>query len=557
MKRNGTSSERVAVEAWNMLRVAALVAALSMVLAIALFGIGALVFVILPSILAPIVLASLISNRPARQVRQEEAELLRNAPDLIGAMMMSMNLSPSLEKAVVFSASVNRNGLGRRLADVAWGVMMRTSSDMQSALLDFSSSLSRSNDGLKQALHLLVASTYEPTKEGAQRLLDKANELVLISFRDAAERYIAALSAPVTVLFSLGVLLPVMLFSVVPLLSLGTALPVGAQQAENPATPFPLGALSVLLIVVVPFSTLLYSRSVLSRNPIISMPALELRPERHGLILMAAWLALLFAMMLLDLQSRSPYLFLLAICLPPCLYLARHHRKAHQRDLESKGYEADFVTGLYQIGNRMSTGAGLERSLREAASSSQGDAFSAWADRSLMRARIGKKGLHELLMSNPELEERFPMIAGAYSTVAKCALRDPVSAGRVAVGLAKNLSDVRAQEVRIEERLRGVVDMMRATSLVFAPIVLGVTGGLFSITGSFNPQGQSSVEQVTLLTGIYVLELALVVSYFTTFLMGARKWAELGYQFGVRAPVAVLIFTLVSLCARTGFARLL
>jgi len=556
MGRNGTSPEAVAQEAWAVLK---LLSSISFVAALCvglLAGLSALSFLALPLILFPIIVASHFSNRPARCARAEEADLLRHGPDAIGSMMMSMGLSPSLESAVVFSASVNHDALGRRLADAAWSVLVRTSPDMQTALLDLASSLSQANDGLRQALHLLLASTYEPTKEGAQRILDKANDLVLTAFRDTAERYIASLSAPVMVLFSLGILLPVMMFSVVPLLSLSSALPVGGTSGV-PSSSFPVGALGFLLVVVVPLATLFYSRSVLGRNPIAAPPPLKLGTDRTSRLFLCVWLTSLGLLIAFGFPLRSPYAFLLLAGLPPCIFLVRRTLSEHRRASSARKEEGCFITGLYQLGNRLSTGAGLERSLREASASSQGDAFSRWADKVLMQAKLGKRGVHELLLSDPELERINPVVAGAYSTMAKCALRDPLSSGQVTVGLAKNLSDVRALETTTEEKLRGVVDMMRATSLMFAPIVLGITGGLFSLTGIVDPGAQVSVELVTVITGVYVFELALVVSYFTTFLMGARSWSEVGYQFGVRAPLAILVFTAISLCARTGFSRLL
>lgn len=557
MRRHGTDSQKVAADAWRAFKLVAAVDAL-LALLLLLACQEMLPLAALPLALAPLVCASLVSSAPARLATAEEAELLRCGPGAVGAMMMSLSLTSSLEKAVVFSSTVNRNALGRRMADAAWSVLMRASPDMQSALLDFTASLSRANDGLRQSLHLLMAATCEPTKESAQRLLDKANELALGSFRDAAEKYIASLSAPVMVLFSLGILLPVMLFSVVPLLSLSGSLPgAGMALQASASTAFPLWPIGLLLIGIVPAVTLLYSRTVLAKNPVAELPRLRIRLPRQDAALLAAWALAIALMASLGLAARSPYLFLMALGLPPCAYLLLRCRGAHRDAKGTKGLEADFIVGLYQIGNRMSTGASLERALSEAARSCRGSAFADWAEGAMRRTRVGKPGLHQLMAQGAGVKEISSMVAGAFATVAECALRDPVSAGRVAVGLAKNLGDLRGQEARVEERLRGVVDMMRATSLVFAPIVLGITGGLFGITGLMDPSAAGSVDLVTLLAGVYVLEMALVVSFFTTFLMGTRRWSEVAYQFGARAPVALAIFSAASLCARAGFAQLL
>jgi hypothetical protein len=157
-------------------------------------------------------------------------------------------------------------------------------------------------------------------------------------------------------------------------------------------------------------------------------------------------------------------------------------------------------------------------------------------------------------MERPDITGRWPLLAEAFRTVARCAQGDGAAAGRVAVRLAKSLGDIKDCEQGIEERLRGVVDMMRSTSLVFAPIVLGVTVGLFGLTSSFAGAGDIS-EEVVLIAGVYLVELSLVVTYFTTFLSGTGRWGDVGRSFAWRMPVAVLLFTSISLLSRAGFAR--
>jgi hypothetical protein len=97
------------------------------------------------------------------------------------------------------------------------------------------------------------------------------------------------------------------------------------------------------------------------------------------------------------------------------------------------------------------------------------------------------------------------------------------------------------------------MDMMRSTSLIFAPIVLGVTVGLFGLTVSFS-EGMDATGWVTLLAGIYVIELAFVVSYLTTFIVENKGASQLAHAFASRMPLAVLAFTLVSISSRAGFA---
>ena len=140
--------------------------------------------------------------------------------------------------------------------------------------------------------------------------------------------------------------------------------------------------------------------------------------------------------------------------------------------------------------------------------------------------------------------------------MAECAASDPQAAGKVALNLAQYLSDLRTCQAKIREKLQSVVDMMTSTSAIFAPIVLGITGSLFSLVGVVSP-GSGSVQNMTLIGGIYVVELTFIVSFFTVFLMGGKNWTEVAYRFFTKAPVAVIVFISVSLVARGGLTQLL
>ena len=119
------------------------------------------------------------------------------------------------------------------------------------------------------------------------------------------------------------------------------------------------------------------------------------------------------------------------------------------------------------------------------------------------------------------------------------------------------LSDLGSCQGKIEEKLKGVVEMMRSTSMIFAPIVLGVTGALFALIGSQTAVGEGIAGEVSLVTGIYIGELSLLVSFFTVLVMGDRSWRGVAYAYATRTPVAFVIFAAVSLICRTGLSSLI
>lgn len=166
--------------------------------------------------------------------------MVRESPAVIGAMTMSMQIQPSMENGLLFAIQHNDGALSMRLKEILWKPLSRSCTSLTSSFLDFSASLSEENESLRQSLHLIMSSTCERTKEGVDRLLDKANMVILSGIRDSVDKYVASLSAPTMVLFALGVLLPVMLFSLVPLISVGASFNIsetGMEERTGPKFP--------------------------------------------------------------------------------------------------------------------------------------------------------------------------------------------------------------------------------------------------------------------------------------------------------------------------------
>jgi hypothetical protein len=548
MSRNNIDENDIITSAWSMFL---LTAVPGIVLASAIMlALGPLECVAgaVVAVVSPFLVSSMVSNRPSRMAKRESLSYLRHAPTVIGAMAMSMNVSPSLEKAILLASRSSGNPLGRRLAHVSWGVLTRSWPDVESAISDLASSLGQANVALRQSLYLFTASTHEPTKAGMEQLMEKAHEISVQGLKDAADRYVAGLSTPVMAIFALGILLPIMLLSVVPLFALASPMPGEASVAGSIEPP--LAPMAFLILVVIPLCCILYCRSILDSSPLADLAELKLELELINIWPWLLWFAILTGYLLLIQVEELAYLTLLVITIPPSLIIwskARHQVRAR------KDAEGDFILGLYQIGNRLSAGASLEKAVMESASTKSTNGFSEWCSLALHRAGTSRRPLEEAMSSLEPVPER-PLVAEAFRTVVECASRDGTAAGRIAVRLAKSLGQIKDCETGVKERMRGVIDMMRSTSLIFAPIVLGVTVGLFGITASFSGSMEAT-NWVTLLAGIYVIELSFVVTYLTTFIVDNRGWGQFASAFATRMPLAVVIFISVSLASRAGFGQ--
>jgi hypothetical protein len=518
-----------------------------------MFGLTALTYLLVPLLLVLVIVPSLVLGSPAQSAKREELDMLRESPTVIGAMSMSMQLQPSLDRAVAFASQCGDGSLNGRFRVILWQVLTRVRYDLPTSMMEFASTLTEENESLRQSIHLFISATHESTREGMDRLLDKANALVIDGVKDRVERYVSSLALPTMVFFAFGILLPVMMFSLVPLFTLGSVSSLGSGGSASPVISD--AELALLLLVVFPAASFLYSRSTLSRNPLQAIGRPELKLGRKAAGGIAAYLASMTVLSLLLARSFPEIVLIAGVCIPSIFVYVRF-RADHARTGKLPALEKDFVNALYQMGNRMTTGTSFDVALEEVARSRSASPFGEFARRSIYKSLTTRQDLPTIIANDADLLSMSPLVRNALFTVAECAASDPQAAGKVALNLAQYLSDLRSCQSKIREKLQSVVDMMSSTSAIFAPIVLGITGSLFSLVGAVSP-GAGSVQNMTLIGGIYVVELTFIVSFFTVFLLGGKSWTEVAYRFFTKAPVAVIVFISVSLAAQGGLTQLL
>ena len=549
MRRNEVEEGDVRKGGWNLLVLALLAGVTILMAAVIVGGPGTLMYVLLPILLFPLIACALYMNIPETFAQAEERRMLREGPSAIGCITMSMQVTPSLEHAVAFASERGDGVLTERLKEAMWSNQTRTRGSLNEALEDMTSSLAETNASLRQAFHLVISSTCERTKEGMDRLLDKANSVVLSGVRDAVESYVASLSMPTMVLFALGTLLPIMLFSILPLLSLGTS--IGAEGAA--AVPLP--HLAFLLLAVIPGAALAYSWSILSRNPLGMVKGGDLRGVVPAAFIVA-WAGIVIVAAAVDLGQLRPYALSGAIILPPCAFIVRSMR-GRSSGRRKEAIEREATHALFQIGNRMLSGATLEKALEDVTNGMGRGPFPDVVKAILYRSMLSGEKLDRIIMEQGSLRDASVDLENAYVTVARCAERDPRYAGQIALNMARMLTDLKACQGKVEERLRGVVEMMRSTGTFFAPIVLGVTGALFALIGTRTADASGMASDIVLITGIYIGELSFLVSFFTVLLMGERSWKGVAKSYAVRTPIAFAVFVAVSFICRTGLTALL
>ena len=418
MHRNGIEEHELRSAGYSVLLIGFAVSLTAALLVLLLFGPQAGAMSIFPALLAPLVMASMFVNTPESLSHGEERRILAESPAVIGGLTMSMQLQPSLERAVLFASRRTDGVLPGRLREALWSSLTRVQGSVERAVTDMSSAFSAVNDPLRQSLHLIMAATRERTREGMDRLLDKANAIALNGVKGAVDRYVASLSTPTMVLFSLGTLLPIMLFTLLPMMSLSSF----GTDAEAPNS---VGGMAALLLIIFPSASLLYARSILRRNPLAPVSEDIVVWSKDVSLFVAMWVAVAALSFIADLGKHQAYLQAAAIVLPPCIYLAWVLRSGHSARFHRSRDEKEMVSSLFQVGNTMSAGASMEDALRKTAISRPGGAFENMVKRVLHRSAMNGGGMKEAMSADNVLKEISPLVQAAFTTAAECSERDP------------------------------------------------------------------------------------------------------------------------------------
>jgi hypothetical protein len=164
---------------------------------------------LIPGLLAtPLVAYAFVASYPEILARRVKTKSLGRSPEAVNYLVMSMRLSPSISKAVAFAADSADEPIASGLKKVLWNIYMRKYDNVEESFLAFAYEWGEINEDFKRSLYAIRSSTLERSDEGRERVLEKASEIILEGTKRRIESFTSSLHTPTTVLFALGILLP-------------------------------------------------------------------------------------------------------------------------------------------------------------------------------------------------------------------------------------------------------------------------------------------------------------------------------------------------------------
>ncbi len=520
------------------------------------FGNALLILLLLLPFLLSLITYITLTSYPLIEKERVIKETIPQLPEIVGYIVMSMKLTPNLEKSLEFVSENTEGRLTEDFKKALWNVRMGFVNSTEEALDRIAYKWGKHIPEIKHALMQIRGAVLEPDEASRNIRLDQILGDTSNAVKERMEKIASSLQTPSVQLFYLGVLLPMLLLIIFPSASVFTDSPV----LSPPVIAF-------IYLILLPVSVFIFSKSLLDRVPITYSPPVPPFRIDNQLVKKVAlfvipvllvgvpllWFAHLNldttyekveidycgfegclrgkygveswqeALLIDDIRSviqsydTTPYVLILgsvilfSIVVAGILYITQKDRLTHVKKVSN--IEKEFKDALYVVASRMGEGKPFEGAL----SSLLEFMPSAGIVRHVFSKIIYNIKVLGLSLRDAIFDSTFGALKGLYSRYLERVFKVVVRAVELGTELAAKALISFIDQLRKEEevlytfrsKVADIAVMMNAMAVFVAPIVLGITVALQQIivntVQSFQPP--EIPEELALELGISLPEL--------------------------------------------------
>ena len=455
----------------------------------------------------------------------EPLRLLNECPTVVGIMTATIGSGGSIDTAVREVAAKGPPQSRRVFTDVVRMVDSKGSPDVQTSLRDAVSTIPERASGYRRAVLMCLTASESSDRDERARLINDASDTALNAVKDMGESYSASLTIPCMVVFGLGIMAPMVLMSILPILGMGDMFG---------SIPIDGGIITTVVLLVIPSAITMMVVTIRSKNPFITGKT-SLHDFRHCIPML---IAIPLSAVHLSGGGDPGGLFLFAIT--PAAMVTVILMIGDMMDDRRRTREAMVVRdSVFDIGNRMMGGENLESASVNSLRCRRGSTVGMSVSRELALCRGDVGGALQRSLE-PVSEE----MSSAMVNVFRCSEEDLTDAGRLAVTLGRQFQNIDSTRKGLELKLKSMTDMMVGTSMLFAPLVLGLSLSMLEpLSGMSGYDVSGATEEVL---GLYLVELSALISVLTCSLGTDGGVRGMLFRFCLMCPVSLLAFSICS-----------
>lgn len=452
--------------------------------------------------------------------------LMNEAPSVIGTMSVTLSSGGSFDTAVREVAKNGPKNISGIFRKIVLDADCRSICDIKRASIDTICSFPDVLSPFKRAMQMVATAFDTEDVNERNAMMKDAENIVLEGLKTIGESYSASLNSPCMLLFGLGIMLPMILVSMLPMLSIGGLFSVSFIDSEM---------ITALVLIIIPLSVGALIISIRGKNPFFKAEFSE--SDLRYLLPMISVIPVYFALVRMGIKDD------LAVCasfMTGGLLTFSAIIPSILKEKERLRMEDALKGALFELGNRLSMGENFENAIKTALGSRK--------DCSLLSSRMER----ELILCRGDVESAIDLVmgkisalmAGHYRDIYRASLRDVRNSGKLATSIAHQIEDQNGVRKGIENKLKSMMDMMSGTSAIFAPIILGMSivmlGPITEITG------EVFFDNIGMTLAIYLVELAALISMMSSNLMCRGRAIDVMARFSLMMPVSLLVFVICS-----------
>jgi len=498
----------------------------------------------------PFLLFQYLKKYPLVKARSVRQEAIRLIPDTMFYLIMSLRINPNLERALEFTSKYSKGVIKRELDIIIHRVRMGVDS-VESGLVRWGETWGEDFDEFRGSVRLVLASNLETNEKKRQATLDKASNLLLDGLNKKVETAARKLHTPTMILFTFGVILPLVFVALVPFMSL-MGLNIGIE------------AIALMYVVAIPLMLFVMTKFIVSTRPITSPPPNVPIPSKTLIsaipsIGTAALFSLIGVMVLMgriNLGNLSNLPFLWAFATAVGLFLFLSSLKVKKARSVVKKTEMEFSETLHQLGIFLSEGRSLE------------DALDRTAEKSGKLMAFMRRAANNIRMFSSDIRaaffhHEFGALKDMHSDLVKSILEVITSIANkgsnmislVSFSLSEQTKKMQQIDTQIEQSLGSLVTSMKIIAIVVGPLVGGMISSMSLVLaatmdyaeGANMAFGSSGAPldpaAITLIIGIFVVESSAILSLFAAGLIHGDDWVMKRNSIGLAMSLSVFIFT--------------
>ncbi len=433
-------------------------------------------------------------------------------------IVMYMRHTSNLEHAVIFAAQHIQDPLSSDLKKVFWNIETGKYNTVQESLGDYLENWRGHNLDFVNSFHLIESSLFEPKETRRLEILEKALTTMLDGTYEKMLHYAQDLKSPITTLYMLGIILPVLGLIMLPLMGgflgvkwywvaffynlllpvfvyfVGNRLLVKRPAGEGESfslqgdifenykylrigkvfvSPAVLAVPLFLIVLAVGLSPLWVHWLFPNDNILNSDWVFGYRESRDGYIGPFGFTALVLSLAI-------PF----SVAISLSIYYKLKSRRLVKIKKETRELEKEFSGSLFQLGNRIENGLPVELAFSKVAENMEGTMSGRFFSLVNNNLRSLGMGLREAIFNIKRgaiLNFPSKVISSSMEVLIESARKGPKIVSHALMSISNYMTAIHKVNERLKDLLSDVLSDMRSQINFLTPLIAGIVVGIGSL----------------------------------------------------------------------------